>query len=68
MGSIERLLLYYNEKDMLKNKESGEPDSRAGARLLQQPNFLSAECAYPIKRGTLSTGGFLFHRTYFPVK
>ena len=42
MGSIERLLLYYNEKDMLKNKESGEPDSRAEARLLQQPYFLGA--------------------------
>ena len=45
MGSIERLLLYYNYKGMLKNKESGEPDSRAGARSLQRPYFLSAECA-----------------------
>ena len=27
------------------NKESGSPDSRAGARLLQQPYFLSAEGA-----------------------
>ena len=26
-------------------KESGEPDSRAGARSLQRPYFLSAECA-----------------------
>ena len=26
-----------------------KPDSRAGARLLWQPYFLSAECAYPIK-------------------
>ena len=50
------------------NKESGDPDSRAGARSLKRPYFLSAKCAYPIKRGTLSTGGFLFHRTYFPVK
>ena len=66
MGSIERLLLYYNEKDMLKNKESGEPDSRAEARLLQQPYFLSAKCAYPIKRGTLSCPeGFLCNRSTF---
>ena len=45
------------------NKESG-----AGARSLQRPYFLSAQCAYPIKRGTLSPGGFLFHRTNFSIK
>ena len=39
--------------------ESGTPDSCAGARLLQQPNFLSAECAYP--------GGVWVHRTNFPM-
>ena len=27
------------------NKESGSPDPCPGARLLQQPYFLSAECA-----------------------
>ncbi len=35
-----------------KNKESGLPDSRAGARLRQQPFSLSAKCA--------SLGGFCF--------
>ena len=42
------------------HNESGKPDSCAGARLLQQPNFLSAECAYPIKRGTLSCPGAFY--------
>ena len=42
------------------NKKSGDPDSRAGARSLKRPYFLSAKCAYPIKRGTLSPEGFCF--------
>ena len=47
-------------KKLPSHNESGKPDSCAGARLLQQPNFLSAECASP--------GGFWFHRTNFPMK
>ena len=42
------------------NKESGDPDSRAGARSLQRPYFLSAECA--------SSRRVFIHRTNFPVK
>lgn len=42
------------------NKESGDPDSRAGAWSLKRPYFLSAKCAYLIKRGTLSPEGFCF--------
>ena len=48
------------------NKESGDPDSRAGARPLKRPYFLSAKCAYPIKRGTLSCPvGFFCNRNTF---
>lgn len=64
MGSIERLLLYYNEKDMLKNKESGEPDSRAEARLLQQPYFLSAECASCPEGLLCNRNTFLLYNKY----
>lgn len=43
-----------------------KPDSRAGARLLWRPYFLSAECAYPIKRGTRSCPvGFFCNRNTF---
>ena len=35
----------YRSTFLLHKKESGEPDSRAGARSLQRPYFLSAECA-----------------------
>ena len=62
MGSIERLLLYYNEKDMLKNKESGEPDSRAEARLLQHPYFLSAKCASCPEGFLCNRSTFLLHK------
>lgn len=42
------------------NKESGEPDSCAEARLPGQPYSLSAECASP--------GEFLLYGTHFPTK
>ena len=53
----------------IENKESGDPYSRAGARPLKRPYFLSAKCAYPIKRGTLSPGGFCFvGRIFYETK
>ena len=50
MGSIERLLLYYNYKGMLKNKESGEPDSRAGAHPARSFFYVTGALSCYIKK------------------
>ena len=42
------------------DKKFDKPDARAGARSLQRPNLLSAQCAAP--------GRGLFHKTNFPFQ
>lgn len=39
-----KIQIYYCIMEKRENKESDEPDSRAGARLLWQPYSLGAEC------------------------
>ena len=56
MGSIERLLLYYNEKDMLKNKESGEPKRGCFS------NHISlARSAHPARRAFYVIGALSYY-------